>query len=60
MVAAPSLWVAPTINVDVYTQVRDQIQARVPWMTFTQRLGVPVESMDAHRLNEVRIVVIDR
>lgn len=27
---ALSLWVAPTINVDVYTQVRDQIQARVP------------------------------
>ena len=27
---ALSLWVAPTINVDVYTQVRDQIQTRVP------------------------------
>ncbi len=25
-----SLWVTPTINVDVYTQVRDQIQTRVP------------------------------
>lgn len=27
---ALSLWVAPTINVDVYTQIRDQVQARVP------------------------------
>ncbi len=27
---ALSLWVAPTINVDVYAQVRDQIRARVP------------------------------
>jgi hypothetical protein len=27
--AALSLWVAPSIGVDVYTQVRDQIRARV-------------------------------
>lgn len=27
---ALSLWVAPTINVDVYAQVRDQVQTRVP------------------------------
>jgi hypothetical protein len=27
---ALSLWVAPTINVDVYAQVRDQVQIRVP------------------------------
>ena len=26
---AVSLWVAPTINVDVYSQVRDQVAARV-------------------------------
>jgi hypothetical protein len=28
--AVVSIWVAPTIGVDVYTQVRDQVQARVP------------------------------
>lgn len=26
---AVSLWVAPALNVDVYTQVRTQVQARV-------------------------------
>lgn len=26
---AVSLWVAPTINVDVYSQVRDQVAVRV-------------------------------
>lgn len=30
LTVALSLWVAPTINVDVYTQVRNQIQTRVP------------------------------
>jgi hypothetical protein len=28
--AAVSLWVAPTLNVDVYTQVQTQVRARVP------------------------------
>lgn len=28
--AAVTLWVAPSVNVDIYSQVRDQVRARVP------------------------------
>jgi Subtilase family len=33
--AVASIWVAPTVGVDVYAQVRDQIRARIPVQTST-------------------------